>query len=81
MNVLSYVGLGPLMMYVMGLEAAKSLLQPVSDAQPDSRLRAMATVTKTGKKVFGIHFSRAALGPLWPHNTLPSPHTTVLTAG
>ena len=56
-NLLSYVGLGPLMMYVMGLEAAKN--RPPNEAEMAEMSRILEEAIKAG----GCGFSAQVLGP------------------
>ena len=56
-NLLSYVGLGPLMMYVMGLEAAKNR-QPT-----EAEMAEMSRILEEAIKAGGCGFSAQVLGP------------------
>ncbi|MCY3646286.1 MAG: amidohydrolase family protein [Chloroflexi bacterium] len=56
-NLLSYVGLSPLMMYVMGLEAAKSRLPN------DAEMAEMSRILEEAIKAGGCGFSAQVLGP------------------
>jgi len=56
-NLLSYVGLGPLMMYVMGLEAAKSRLPN------EAEMAEMSRILEEAIKAGGCGFSAQVLGP------------------
>ena len=56
-NLLSYVGLGPLMMYVMGLEAAKNRLPN------EAEMAEMSRILEEAIKAGGCGFSAQVLGP------------------
>ena len=56
-NLLSYVGLGPLMMYVMGLEAAKNRLPN------EAEMAEMSRILEEAIKAGGCGFSAQILGP------------------
>ena len=56
-NMLSYVGLSPLMMYVMGLEAAKNRLPN------EAEMAEMSRILEEAIKAGGCGFSAQVLGP------------------